>query len=87
MADGHLTDIPKDSAYSSIVPLRGLWILMFVSEFNGLVAWLIDVPSAYLEAFTSEKVCIIAGPKYGLLQGHLLIMVKAQYGLRISGVH
>ena len=86
MADGHLADIPNDSVYSSAVSLQGLRILLFVSEHNGLEAWNTDVPSAYLEAFTSEKVCIIAGPEFGPLQGHLLIIIKALYGLTTSGV-
>ena len=31
------------------------------------------------------KLCIIAGPEFKELQGHLLIMVKAQYGTRSGG--
>ena len=36
-------------------------------------------------AYTDEKVYIIAGPEFGELEGHLLIIVKALYGLRTSG--
>jgi hypothetical protein len=32
-----------------------------------------------------EKVCIIAGPEFGNLQGHVMIIYKALYGLRSSG--
>ena len=45
-----------------------------------------DVGSAYLEALTQEKVYIIAGPEFGPLEGHTLIIYKALYGLRSSGL-
>jgi len=34
-----------------------------------------------------EKVYIIAGPEFGELEGHTLIIFKALYGLRTSGLH
>jgi hypothetical protein len=34
---------------------------------------------------TAEKVCIIAGPEIGNLQGHVMIIYKALYGLCSSG--
>jgi hypothetical protein len=44
-----------------------------------------DISSAYLEAYTQEKVCFRAGPEFGPLAGHLLKIVRALYGLRTSG--
>ena len=85
VADGHLTDIPVDSVYSGVVTLRGLRLLIFLAELNGLCTWATDIGNAYLEAVTSERVCIIAGPEFGARQGHLLIIHKALYGLRSSG--
>jgi hypothetical protein len=41
--------------------------------------------NAYLEALTSEKVCIIAGHEFGNLQGHVMIIYKALYGLHSAG--
>src|SRR5687768_3078512 len=70
VADGHFTDIPDNSVYSSVVSLCGLRIFLFISELNGLIVWATDVGSAYLEAFTNEMVCIIAGPEFENLQGH-----------------
>ena len=58
VADGHLTDVPDDSVYSSVVSLRGLRILLFLAELNGLTVWGTDIGNAYLEACTSKKVCI-----------------------------
>ena len=86
VADGHLTDIPLDSVYSGVVSLRGLRLLIFLSELNGLHTWVTDIGNAYLEAVTKERVCIIAGEEFGTLQGHLLIIKKALYGLRTSGL-
>ena len=48
--------------------------------------WATNIGNAYLEALTSEKVCIRAGPEFGPeLEGHLLIIYKGLYGLRLSG--
>ena len=85
VADGHLTDIPVDSNYSSVVSLRGFTIIAFLAELNGLELWGTDISSAYLEAHTKEKVCILAGPEFGPLAGHRLIIERALYGLRTSG--
>jgi hypothetical protein len=38
-----------------------------------------------LEAYTTEKVYIIAGPaEFGEREGHILVISKALYGLRSS---
>ena len=50
-----------------------------------MVPWATDIGNAYLEAVTSEKVCIRAGPKFGELEGHLLIIYKVLCGLWFSG--
>ncbi len=44
-----------------------------------------DVGNAYLEAFTKEEVCFLAGPEFGEREGHMMIIIKALYGLRTSG--
>ena len=69
VADGHLTDIPVDSVYSGVVSLRALRIMLFLAELNQLETWATDIGNAYLEAETSEKVYIIAGPEFGEKQG------------------
>jgi Reverse transcriptase (RNA-dependent DNA polymerase) len=85
VADGHLTDVPLESVYSGVVSLRSLRLVLFLAELNELEAWATDVGNAYLEATTNEKVAIVAGPKYGQLKGHTLIIHKALYGLKLSG--
>ena len=86
VADGHLTDIPLDSVYSGVVSLRGLRLVIFLAELNDLETFATDIGNAYLEAHTKEKVCFIAGNEFGDLAGHLLIIDKALYGLRTSGL-
>ena len=56
-------------------------MLLFIAELNGLETWATNIASAYLEANTDEKVCIKAGQEFGELEGHLLIIIKALYGL------
>ncbi len=87
VANGHLTEVPLDSIYSGVVSLHGICLLVFLAELNDLDIWATDIGNAYLEAETQEKVYIIAGPEFGELEGHTLIIFKALYGLRTSGLH
>jgi hypothetical protein len=68
VADEHFTDIPLDSIYSGVVSLWGFWLVLFLSELNDLQLWATDIGNAYLEAYTTEKVYKIAGPKFGIEQ-------------------
>ena len=86
VVDGHLTSIPLDGVYSGVVILRGLRMVIFLSELNDLELWATDVGNAYLEAKTQEKAYMIAGPEFGPKAGHLLVFNKALYGLKSSGL-
>jgi hypothetical protein len=86
VANGNLTEIPINSVYSGVVSLKSLRTVLFLAELNGLESWATDIGNAYLEAETSEKVFVIAGPEFGDLEGHTLVIFKALYGLRTSGV-
>jgi hypothetical protein len=59
---------------------------LFLAEFNHLKLWSTDIGNAYLEAYTSEKVYIIAGPEIGDREGHILIISKSLYGWQSSGL-
>ena len=85
VADGHLTDVPVDSVYSGVVSLRGIRLIIFLAELNGMETWAADVGNAYLEAKTSERIYIVAGPEFGDRKDHILVINKALYGLRSSG--
>ncbi len=86
VAGGHLTDEPDNSVYSSVVSLRDLRLTVFAGELNGLTVWGADVGNAYLESYTKERVYIVAGPEFGELEGSVLVIKKALYGLRSSGL-
>ena len=44
-----------------------------------------DVGNTYFKAWTKEKLYIVVGPKCGPLEGHIVIVDKALYGLKSSG--
>jgi hypothetical protein len=85
VAGGHMTEPPKDSVYSGVVSLRSMRLALLIGELNGLKTMVGDIGNAYLEAYTKEKVYFIAGKEFGPLEGHVMIIVKALYGLRTSG--
>ena len=85
VAGGHMTTVSKDTTYSSVATLRSMRLVMLIAELNGMELNAGDVGNAYLEAYTKEKVCFYAGPEFGELEGHLLMIVKALYGLKTSG--
>ena len=59
--------------------------LAILAELNDLELWGTDIGNAYLESYTTEKVCFVAGEEFGELAGHTMKMIKAQYGLKGSG--
>ena len=85
VAGGHMTPTPIESVYSSVVSLRGIRLVSFLAELNGLELWSTDIGNAYLEAYTQEKVYFRAGPEFGERAGHLFRIHKALYGLCSSG--
>jgi len=84
VAGGHVTP-PDDDAYSSVVSLEIMRLALAVGEANGLTVMVGDIGNAYLEAKTKEKIYFIAGPEFGDLEGHTMVIYKALYGLRTSG--
>jgi Reverse transcriptase (RNA-dependent DNA polymerase) len=65
VADGHHTEVPLNSVYSGVVRIRGFRLTLFLAELNNLDLFSTDIGNAYLEAYTTEKVYIIAGPTFG----------------------
>ena len=88
VAGGHLTETPLDSVYSSVATIRGIRMIMFLAELNGLQTWNTDIGNAYLESYTQEKIYIVAGKEFACvgLEGHTLIVNRALYGLKSSGL-
>ena len=87
VADGHLTNVPTESVYSGVISLHRICLLLFIAELNNLETCSMDIGNAYLEAWTCEKVYIVAGPEFGECEGHTLVIVKALYGLCTSSLH
>ena len=85
VAGGHRTPTPDSSVYSGVVSLQGIRIVTLLAELNDMELWSTDVGNAYLESYTTEKVCFTAGGEFGELEGHTLVIVKALYGLKSSG--
>jgi hypothetical protein len=53
-----------------VVSLKGLRMVTFLAELNGLELWATDVGNAFLESYTSERVLFKAGPEFGDREGH-----------------
>jgi Reverse transcriptase (RNA-dependent DNA polymerase) len=86
VAGGHMTEVNTESVYYGVVSLHGIQLVIFLAELNHLELWGADVGNTYLEALTKAKVYIIIGPEFGDLAGHTLLIFKALYGLRSSGL-
>ena len=59
--------------------------MIFLGKLNNLDLWGADIGNAYLESFTDENLYIVAGPEFQQLEGYILILLKALYGLKSSG--
>ena len=86
VAGGHLTPDPIESIYSGVVSIRTLRLVIFLAKLSNLEVWGADIGNAYLEAKTKEKLYVVAGPEFEELEGHILVIYKALYGLKRSGL-
>ena len=82
VADGHLTHESIENIYSGVASRRNLSLVIFLGKLNHLDLWGADIGNAYLEAFTDEKLYIVAGAEFQELEGYILISLKALYGLK-----
>ena len=69
VADGHLTPEPIENIYSGVVSLRNIRLVIFLDKLNNLDLWGANIGNAYQEAFTDEKLYIVAGPEFQELEG------------------
>jgi Reverse transcriptase (RNA-dependent DNA polymerase) len=86
VTDGHRTEEPKESTYSSVVSCDSVRLAFLLAALNGLNILTADVQNAYLHAKTKERYYTIAGPEFGLENvGRPMKIVRALYGLKSSG--
>ena len=85
VAGGHLVDILDHPVYSSMVKGISIRLLNVIAHKAGLRQLVGDIGNAYVNAYTNEKVYAIAGKEFGELEGHLVVIKKALYGLATSG--
>ena len=86
VAGGHLTPDPIESIYFGAVSIRSLRLVIFLAKLIYLEVWGAEIGNAYLEAKTKEKLYIVAGPDFEELEGHILVIYKALYRLKSSGL-
>ena len=64
IAGGHVAPIPDESPSSSVVSLKGVRLLLFLSQLFKLNLTCVDIGNAYFAAETTEKVFAMAGPEF-----------------------
>lgn len=85
VTDRDLAYIYVDSVNYGVVPLQGLWIVVFLTELNKIDIWATDIWNVYLETETSKKMVIVVGPESCERQGCIIAVFKVMYGLCSSG--
>ena len=86
VAGGHMTEkLDPEEVTSTMVSLDTIRLAFLAAQHQRLLCLSGDVTSAYIQAFTIERVYTIAGPEFGPLEGCLMIISKALYGLQGSG--
>ena len=87
VAGGHRSpEIHKEDKFSTVVSMEAVRMGFLLAKLNGLQVCAGDIGNAFLNAYTSEKLYIIAGPEFGPdLEGKRLLIDKSLYGLQSSG--
>ena len=86
VADGHKTRLPTSITYSSVVSRDSVRIALPIASLNSLHISACDIGNAYLNATCREKLWTVAGPEFGSEKGSVMIISRALYGLKSSGV-
>ena len=87
VAGGHRSPmVHSEDAHASVVSMEAVRLGFVMAKLNGLQVCAGDIGNAYLNAYTDEKLYIIAGPEFGpKLAGKRLIVIRALYGTRTAG--
>jgi hypothetical protein len=85
VAGGHVTDLPANIMYSSVVAQDNACLTFLIAALNGLDILSGNIGNAYIHTPTKEKVHTVCGPEFGHeLQGRFTIICRAHYGLKSS---
>jgi len=85
VAGGHVTDVPENITYASVVSRETIRIALLLAALNGLEVKTADVLNAYIPAPNREKVWCVLGPEFGPDWGKKAIIDRALYGLKSAG--
>ena len=86
VAGGHLTDVPANMTYSSVVSRNTVRIGFLAAALNDLDILAGDIQNAFLSAPTEEKIFFYAGDKWGADKDRVVVVVRALYGLKSSAL-
>lgn len=76
---------PKEDCFASVVSAEAVQLGLILANIHGLQCVAGDVGNAYLTAYTTEKLYIVAGPEFGEYEGKRMLVTKSIYGTRIGG--
>ena len=82
---GHRTQDIDFDLYSGVVDLETVRTVFLIAIQQDLKIVAGDISSAYLQSFTVEKIYTILGQEFGPMAGQKVIVVRALYGLKLSG--
>ena len=80
-----MTKPPLSMTFSTVVTRESVRIAFLLAGMNKLDVQAADISNAYLNAPCREIIWIFAGPELGSNEGCVLKVVRAWYGLKISG--
>ena len=80
-----MTVSPSSITYSSVVSRDRVIIDLDIAALNVLSILGCDIQNAYLTATYCEKIWTTAGPEFGSESGKKMLVVRALYGLKLSG--
>jgi hypothetical protein len=87
VAGWHVTDVPSNLTYSSVVSRESIRIMFLIAALNDLQVLSANIGNVYLNAPNREKVYAISGKEFGSRAGQTVIIVRALYGLKSAGDH
>jgi hypothetical protein len=85
--DGNFTPaMPREECFALVVLTEAVRLGFVLAQIYDLQCIAGDVGNAFLTAYTSEKIYIVAGPEFGELEGSIMKMEKAVYGTKTAAL-